>query len=130
MRKRKKAARPKDGHMHSNHKKTRQKKTKKDLFKKIRPYITKRNILFGMAILVGIFAIINLVLFFGFKNQTYPKTQINSYPVGSVNYLSLSDSAQKATSGIQEIKLTADQKEYATTLNDAGIKIDTSPPFH
>lgn len=84
----------------------------------------QKNIAIILLIIVGILFTTNLIIFFKYKDKTYPKTQLNNQPIGSLSYKDLELKTKQIISLPATITLKLGEKTKDVSPNQLGVSVN------
>jgi vancomycin resistance protein YoaR len=88
------------------------------------PTLSRRTLLIGTVILLGLFIVVNVALWTVYRNRTYPQTRIVDTSIGSVAYSDLATAANDLKLLPSSVTISYDDQKVAVSLQDLGVKKD------
>lgn len=98
----------------------------KSLLRVIKQTLRSKRFQLAVALLVGGFVLINLVLLGVFASRTYPGTTLNAKPLGTVQYSNLEQKVTEQKMVPDQLKMKINDSEVSLPPTDLGVAVDVS----
>ncbi|HSD56281.1 MAG TPA: hypothetical protein VLA92_03960, partial [Candidatus Saccharimonadales bacterium] len=88
------------------------------------PLPSRRKVIIGLAIVLGLFVILNAALWVIYRDRTYPHTRIVDTSIGSVAYGDIANKANELKILPDSLELGYSDKKVKVPLKDLGAQKD------
>lgn len=106
------------------HRKASPLKITKEFLNKVRLFIFSKRFAVVLLLVFSIFLIANVLIFFSYKNKTYPKTFFNNQNIGSVEFADLDKKTHEQINLPEEVILSVKEKSKSIKTADLGVAIN------